>query len=177
MSSANVEGDNTLAKVEHEPRSSSKESFTSGSCWSMLRNWTRREGRNPETIWDRCATAPVRSSMRTIFKPARTRTAASSRSSPAPAWMRTPPWLPPAMRWPITLSALRASSAQRRGRDVPRNCLRRRENCDPAYPDVCIPPPPPGLDCKDIPYRKLPRPPAGSSSLRRERQWDRLRGL
>jgi hypothetical protein len=26
-------------------------------------------------------------------------------------------------------------------------------NCAPSYPDVCIPPPPPDLDCKDIPYR------------------------
>jgi hypothetical protein len=25
-------------------------------------------------------------------------------------------------------------------------------NCDPSYPDVCIPPPPPDLDCGDIPY-------------------------
>src|SRR5438034_6367879 len=24
--------------------------------------------------------------------------------------------------------------------------------CDPAYPTVCIPPPPPDLDCKDIPF-------------------------
>jgi hypothetical protein len=27
--------------------------------------------------------------------------------------------------------------------------------CDPAYPDVCIPPPPPDLDCGDIPYRNF----------------------
>lgn len=29
-----------------------------------------------------------------------------------------------------------------------------RENCDPAYPDedVCIPSPPPDLDCGDIEY-------------------------
>ncbi len=27
--------------------------------------------------------------------------------------------------------------------------------CDPAYPDVCIPPPPPDLDCSDIPYRRF----------------------
>jgi endonuclease YncB( thermonuclease family) len=27
--------------------------------------------------------------------------------------------------------------------------------CDPAYPTVCIPPPPPDLDCKDIPYRNF----------------------
>jgi micrococcal nuclease len=25
-------------------------------------------------------------------------------------------------------------------------------NCAPSYPDVCIPPPPPDLDCKDVPY-------------------------
>ena len=24
-------------------------------------------------------------------------------------------------------------------------------NCDPSYPDVCISPPPPDLDCSDIP--------------------------
>lgn len=27
--------------------------------------------------------------------------------------------------------------------------------CDPSYPDVCIPPPPPDLDCRDIPYRRF----------------------
>ena len=37
-------------------------------------------------------------------------------------------------------------------------------NCDPAYPDVCIPPPPPDLDCGEIPYRRfrvLPPDPHG----------------
>ncbi len=29
----------------------------------------------------------------------------------------------------------------------------RSGRCDPSYPDVCIPPPPPDLDCRDIPYR------------------------
>lgn len=28
-------------------------------------------------------------------------------------------------------------------------------NCDPSYPDVCIPSPPPDLDCKDVPYRSF----------------------
>jgi polysaccharide biosynthesis protein PslG len=31
----------------------------------------------------------------------------------------------------------------------------RSGNCDPSYPDVCIPPPPPDLDCGDIPYRNF----------------------
>ena len=39
--------------------------------------------------------------------------------------------------------------------------------CDPSYPTVCIPPPPPDLDCKDIPYRRfrvLPPDPHGFDS-------------
>ncbi|MDQ3875587.1 MAG: hypothetical protein M3322_08610 [Actinomycetota bacterium] len=27
--------------------------------------------------------------------------------------------------------------------------------CDPSYPTVCIRPPPPDLDCRDIPHRKF----------------------
>ena len=27
--------------------------------------------------------------------------------------------------------------------------------CDPSYPDVCIPPPPPDLDCSDISQRRF----------------------
>lgn len=37
-------------------------------------------------------------------------------------------------------------------------------NCDPSYPDVCIPPPPPSLNCRDIPHRRfrvLPPDPHG----------------
>ena len=29
-------------------------------------------------------------------------------------------------------------------------------NCDPSYPTVCIPPPPPDLDCGDIPHKRFP---------------------
>jgi len=28
-------------------------------------------------------------------------------------------------------------------------------NCDPSYPTVCIPPPPPDLNCDDIPHRNF----------------------
>ena len=28
-------------------------------------------------------------------------------------------------------------------------------NCDPSYPDVCIPPYPPDLDCGEIGYRRF----------------------
>ena len=37
-------------------------------------------------------------------------------------------------------------------------------NCDPSYPDVCIPPTPPDLNCGDIAYRRftvLPADPHG----------------
>jgi hypothetical protein len=30
-----------------------------------------------------------------------------------------------------------------------------QQNCDPSYPTVCIPPPPPDLDCGEIPYRRF----------------------
>jgi hypothetical protein len=30
-----------------------------------------------------------------------------------------------------------------------------RAGCDLAYPTVCIPPPPPDLDCKDVPYKNF----------------------
>lgn len=30
-----------------------------------------------------------------------------------------------------------------------------RSNCSPSYPDVCIPPPPPDLDCGDISHRNF----------------------
>jgi micrococcal nuclease len=30
-----------------------------------------------------------------------------------------------------------------------------RGNCEPSYPDVCIPPSPPDLDCPDISYRRF----------------------
>jgi micrococcal nuclease len=30
-----------------------------------------------------------------------------------------------------------------------------RIGCDPSYPTVCIPPPPPDLDCRDIPHRSF----------------------
>lgn len=30
-----------------------------------------------------------------------------------------------------------------------------RSGCDPSYPTVCIPPPPPDLDCKDVSYKRF----------------------
>ena len=42
-----------------------------------------------------------------------------------------------------------------RERTTPRPRPRPRGNCDAAYPDVCIPSPPPDLDCGDIPHRNF----------------------
>ena len=28
--------------------------------------------------------------------------------------------------------------------------------CDPSYPTICVPPPPPDLDCNQIPFRNFP---------------------
>lgn len=45
------------------------------------------------------------------------------------------------------------SSAERRPAEV--TGPRAREDCHPSYPDVCIPPSPPDLDCRDIPHRRF----------------------
>lgn len=37
----------------------------------------------------------------------------------------------------------------------PRGPAPDRKGCDPAYPTVCIPPPPPDLDCGDSPHRNF----------------------
>jgi micrococcal nuclease len=36
-----------------------------------------------------------------------------------------------------------------------RSVGRSNHRCDGSYPTVCIPPPPPALDCRDIPYRRF----------------------
>jgi len=45
-----------------------------------------------------------------------------------------------------------ATTYPRRKRTAPHG---RNGRCDPAYPTVCIPPPPPDLDCADIPFRNF----------------------
>jgi len=39
--------------------------------------------------------------------------------------------------------------------DVTEMIVESENNCDSSYPDVCIPSPPPDLDCKDVPYSKF----------------------
>ena len=47
-------------------------------------------------------------------------------------------------------------AAKRRPSSLWHRCAARHTGkCDPSYPDVCIPPPPPDLDCSDIPYRNF----------------------
>jgi hypothetical protein len=38
---------------------------------------------------------------------------------------------------------------------VPPTPVPQISNCDPSYPDVCIAPPPPDLDCGEIPHRRF----------------------
>jgi micrococcal nuclease len=58
--------------------------------------------------------------------------------------------------------AQQAAARQRLGLwDDPNPCTPQQpstlpsDRCAPSYPDVCIPPAPPDLNCKDIPYRRL----------------------
>jgi micrococcal nuclease len=60
----------------------------------------------------------------------------------------------PFVRLPVYDRAERL--AKKRPNSLWHRCVPRGANrCDPSYPDVCIPPPPPDLDCADIPYRNF----------------------
>lgn len=60
--------------------------------------------------------------------------------------------MPPDVKYQqILLSAQREAQANHRGLWAsPPSQRRAKPPCDPSYPDVCIPPPPPDLDCKDV---------------------------
>ncbi len=60
-----------------------------------------------------------------------------------------PPPAPP----PVTPVAPTATPAARPPTATPTPMP--KAACDPSYPDVCIAPPPPDLDCGDIPYRRF----------------------
>ena len=97
------------------------------------------------------ATTETRTAMPTAMSTAmltatRTPSPAAAAATAAPSPTRTstasatgPP--PPTTVRPASPTATAAVAATARG------------NCHPSYPDVCIPPPPPDLDCADIPYR------------------------
>lgn len=64
---------------------------------------------------------------------------------------------PPATRLPsaTATSPPIATEAQATVTPATATAPARSGNCDPAYPDVCIPPPPPDLDCPEIPHRRF----------------------
>lgn len=54
------------------------------------------------------------------------------------------------------LESLQAQAPVRNcGSSAPAADLPSGSNCDPAYPTVCIPSPPPDLDCGDVPHRRF----------------------
>ena len=67
--------------------------------------------------------------------------------------------------WGLTLSATeRATSTawlagcgttNGEAKSAPAPASESSAHCDPSYPDVCIPPSPPDLDCGDIPHRRF----------------------
>jgi micrococcal nuclease len=64
--------------------------------------------------------------------------------------------IPPNVRY-VDIFRVLQTEAREKGRGLWRGNqpLVAQPDCDPAYPDVCIPPPPPDLDCVDIPYRRF----------------------
>ncbi len=69
--------------------------------------------------------------------------------------------IPPNVRYVDVFRVLQAE-ARRQGKGlwgptpfVPAAPSATQTRCDPSYPDICIPPPPPDLDCGDIPHRRF----------------------
>ena len=80
--------------------------------------------------------------------------AASTQPSPVP--VVPPPVAPvvPLAPPPTATATPRPAATATRVLAVP-TVAPQAGNCDPAYPDFCIPPPPPDLDCKDIPRKRF----------------------
>ncbi len=86
---------------------------------------------------------------------------------------------PPDVRYVALFEAAqRAARAAHRG--LWRACAAGQgsgRRCDPAYPGVCIPSPPPDLDCADVRFHDFRVLAAGSAELRRGSQRPRVRDV
>jgi len=74
---------------------------------------------------------------------------APSASLTATAQVPQPSAAPPTPSQPAPSVAPTATATPRPAADP-------RAGCDPSYPTICLPPPPPNLDCGQIPYRNFP---------------------
>jgi hypothetical protein len=88
---------------------------------------------------------------------------ATSEASPTPAELPSlapAPATTAAAPTPVRTTAAaprapRTTTSTRRPAPVRTSTSTRAAGCDPAYPTVCIPPPPPDLDCGQIKYRNF----------------------
>ena len=97
-------------------------------------------------LWTACAAGPPATT-----PPSATRVQASPAPSASaqPATVAAPALVPAntALPQPTAVPPTRATATSQ-----PVATARR---CDPSYPDVCIPPYPPDLNCKDVPYKRF----------------------
>jgi hypothetical protein len=84
------------------------------------------------------ATAPT-STTTTTTQPTTTTSSATTTSQPATTTTTK-----------ATTTTTKATTTSK-----PTTTVTTAENCDPYYPDFCIPPPPPDLDCGDIPQKNF----------------------
>ena len=100
-------------------------------------------GTNPPTTTESPTTVVTTTSTTvapTTTLSATTTTVAPTTTVPPPTTTLAPVTAAPTTRPPATVAFLPQPPAS---------------NCDPSYPDVCIPPAPPDLDCRDISYRRF----------------------
>jgi micrococcal nuclease len=61
----------------------------------------------------------------------------------------------PVMPWDFRRGRQTNNQQPARSNSTPKPVSNTRQNCSPAYPNVCIPPAPPDLNCSDISYRNF----------------------
>lgn len=97
------------------------------------------------------ATQPARA---TEAQQAATATTAPTQAPPATATTAPQP-TPTNAPAPTATTAPQPTATPAPPTAAPTPTVNPRAGCSPAYPSVCIPPPPPDLDCKDVQFKRF----------------------
>lgn len=102
---------------------------------------------------------PVEDTPTSVPQPTRTpRPSATHRPTHTPVIVTTAPpsaALKPANTQKPAATAIPTKKPEQKKQQSTKTVAAQKGNCSPAYPGVCIPPPPPDLDCKDIKFKRF----------------------
>lgn len=97
---------------------------------------------------------PATAEATTSTTPPTTRSEATTTATTVPSTSSTTVPPPPVVPLPVTQPP-QPPVVPKPAPPPPPTTEEPRSNCDPSYPTVCIPPPPPDLNCDDVPHRRF----------------------